>query len=81
MKPNFKKIDLKAVAAAGHHTERGTLIDHMPEWITAERIPVKSIFTSEERAFFHIAKFIFISGNRLKTEVCPNDSIFYDANC
>jgi methylmalonyl-CoA mutase len=50
MKPNFKKIDLKAAVAAGHHVETGTRGNHMPEWITAERIPVKSIFTRDDLA-------------------------------
>ncbi|MDD5507342.1 MAG: methylmalonyl-CoA mutase family protein, partial [Bacteroidales bacterium] len=50
MKPNFKKIDLWAVAAAGHHAEKGTREEHMPEWMTTERIPVKSIFTREDLA-------------------------------
>ncbi|HOW24369.1 MAG TPA: methylmalonyl-CoA mutase [Bacteroidales bacterium] len=50
MKPNFKKIDLDAVVAAGHHEDKDIRMDHMPEWITAERIPVKSIFTRDDLA-------------------------------
>lgn len=48
MKPNFKKIDLWAISAAGHSDEKGIRMDLMPEWMTAERIPVRPIFTGKD---------------------------------
>ena len=50
MKPNFKKIDLRSVSSAGQHAESRARMYHEPEWMTAERIPVRSVFTKEDMA-------------------------------
>ena len=43
MRPNFKEIDInKIVAPASHPEMKGE------EWMTAELIPVKSVYTKED---------------------------------
>lgn len=50
MKPNFKKIDLRMARPVVHYGEG--MKEHPLEhaWLTAERIPVKSVFTREDLA-------------------------------
>ncbi len=48
MKPNFKKIDIRSMASAGQRKDIKAPGDRLPEWMTAERIPVKSVFTPDD---------------------------------
>ncbi|MBP6977323.1 MAG: methylmalonyl-CoA mutase [Lentimicrobiaceae bacterium] len=50
MKPNFKKIDIHFTASTGQQEETDAISERLPEWMTAERIPVRSIFTREDLA-------------------------------